>query len=223
MSAMNAPFVIPMTIAARNRSMAFPSRDQIRAGTGLASGYPPRFCTTAMKSLLDRQLLIEGPCASLGHGAGELRQGGVAVGVERPLAEHAVVVLRAHHVREDRRAVVRFVACLCDRGEDNLGRLVAVDRVRVRALVLVLGVVRLEPDARLAGVLLRRDSTEGLVHALAGRTGLPQELRAVDAVAGHEIDRPGPSFEVLHQDRRAVVDDAAVVDEVGTAVLDLVR
>src|SRR5205809_5477461 len=158
MSAMNAPFVIPMTIAARNRSMAFPPETESGREPDPLSGYPPRFCTNSIRPLLDRQLLLEGPRATLCDRAGELSQGGVAVRIERPLAEHSLVVLRAHHVREDGRAIVGLVAGLRDRREDDLGRLVAVDRVRVRALVRVLGVVCLEPVGRLAGVLLRRDT-----------------------------------------------------------------
>jgi len=51
--------------------------------------------------------------------------------------------------------------------------------------------------------------------------GLLQELGAVDAVRSHELDGRHDRLDVFDHHRWVVVDDAAVVDEVGTAVLIL--
>src|SRR5207248_5202183 len=192
--AMNAPFVMPIITAAskRSRSMSYPSPHSARGGGPDPSpASPPRLCTSAgcYPLLRDRELLDERPAAALGLRARELGQGGVAVRVERPLAQHAVVVLGAGHVGQNGLPVVGLVAGGRDRCEDDLRRLVAVDRIGVRVVVVVLRVVALEPVGGLAGVLLRRNSTEGRVHALVrGWARLLQELGAVDAVRAHELD-----------------------------------
>src|SRR5216117_1995640 len=131
MSAMNAPLVIPIITAARKRSISPPSLQRERGGRPDRSGFPPRFCHYP-GPLLGRELLDERPGAALADRARELRQRGVAVRVERPLAENAVVVLGAHDIGHDRRAVIGLVARLGDRREDDLAGLVTVDRVRVR-------------------------------------------------------------------------------------------
>src|SRR5437870_7434204 len=222
MSAMNAPLVMPIMTAARKRSIALPPYNENGAGDRIAPASRPDSVTTP-EPLLGRELLDEGPGAALADRARELRQRGVAVRVERPLAENAVVVLGAHDIGHDRRAVIGLVARLGDRREDDLARLVAVDRVRVRVVVVELGVVVLQPFGGLAGVLLRRHAAEGGVDTLTSGASLLQELGAVDAVRSHELHRRRDSLEVLDEDRGVVVDDAAVVDEVRAAVLDLVR
>src|SRR5262245_20834707 len=131
MRAMNAPFVMPIITAAskRSRSIFYPSPEANGTGAGRA-GIPAPIVALAHAAnplLRDRELLHERPGAALGLRTRELRQRGVAVRVERPLAEHAVVVLRAGEVGPDCLPVVGLVAGGRDRREDDLGGLIAVD------------------------------------------------------------------------------------------------
>src|SRR5829696_81314 len=159
----------------------------------------------------------------------ELREGSVAVLIEAPGAEGALVVLGGedllHHGLPIGHLAAGLLGGLLDRVEHHVGRLVGVGGVRLDGVVVRL-LVGLDELLTLFGELALRQAAEGDVDTLRGVARLGEELVHEDAVRTDKGDlivaHPGPDL-VLDELGRVVLDDAAEVDGVGVGLCDLVH
>src|SRR5690349_1161628 len=150
----------------------------------------------------------------------------IAVLIDAVGAEDALAVLGREQLLDHSLTIVALVAGAVDRVEGKAHRLVAVQRVRVRVLVAVCGLVVLEELLTGRRVLVRRQRRDRALHtaveadreaALGGidPRGLAEAVRAVDLGLGHA------GGDVLGQLHTVVVGDAAEEHAVSALAVDL--
>src|SRR5689334_2219873 len=150
----------------------------------------------------------------------------IAVLIDAVGAEDALAVLGREQLLDHGLAIVALVAGALDRVEGKAHRLEAVQRVRVRVLVAVRGLVVLEELLTGRRVLVRRQRGNRALHAAveADREaallrvdprGLAEAVRAVDLGLRHA------GRDVLGQLHAVVVGDAAEEHAVGALAGDL--
>src|SRR5918992_1295883 len=179
-----------------------------------------------LHQLLDIQDAVDCELAVLDRLHGEFGERRVAILVEAPGAEYALVVFGSEDLLQDRLA--RDLAVLggpLDGVEHHVGRLVGVGGIRLD-LVIVLGLIRLDELLTLSGELALGQAAEGDVDALRGVARLHEELVYKDAVRADKGDlvvgHPG-TYLVLYKLSGVVLDNAAEVDRLGVLLVDLVH
>src|ERR671912_1692959 len=156
----------------------------------------------------------------------ELRKGRVAVLVEAPRAEDAVVVLGGEDLLQHRLAGdLAILGGPLYGVEHHVGRLVCVCGVGLD-IIVVPALVFLDELLTLRGELALRQSSEGDVDALCSRSGLGEECVEEDAVGSDKEDvvvaHAGPDL-VFDELGGVVLYDATEVDGVGGLLGDLVH
>ena len=167
-------------------------------------------------------MTLEAELAALQQLPGDLGKGGVAVLVEAPGTQDATVSAAREELPDHTLAgdlAVGIVGPL-DCVEQHVGRLVAVDGVRLDAAAEPLLVVRDEVLARLTE-LADGQAAEGCVDALASVPGRLDKGILHYAVWAHEdhalVRHPGPDL-VGDELTGVVLGDAAEVDGVGVGL-----
>src|SRR3954454_19988857 len=170
--------------------------------------------------LRGRDRLVRGLLTALDLVDGDRVRVGVAVRVDRERSEDAVVDLRLEQLGGD--VCTRAVTVL-DRGQEHLGRLCCVGRVRVYLPARLRGAEVLDELLALRAELLVRLSGDADVHPLSSiACAVDDGGDGREAVRCHQCD-------VLAEDRGEVLDELAAVlaDEpaeehrIGAGLLDL--
>src|SRR3954462_12017250 len=131
--------------------------------------------------------LVEDELAALDAVPAVVRQGGVAVLVDRVLAQDRLTVLDLEEGVDDRLAVVALVTGVLDRLQRDAHRLVPVDRVRlgIRAVLRLVLLEEVLPGLRVELRVEGRVRDERLLLGLAA--DLRRERRLRDAVGTEQL------------------------------------
>src|ERR687897_1717878 len=201
-------------------------RPQSGTGDRTRSGPPldGRSCRPLHLAGIDGALVLE--LAVLDLLDRELRKSGVAVLIEAPRAEDAVVVLGGEDLLQHRLAGdLALLGGPLYGVEHHVGRLVSVGGVGLD-IIVVPALVFLDELLTLRGELALRQSSEGDVGSLCSRSGLGDECVDEDAVGSDKEDivvaHTGPDL-VLEELGGVVLYDATEVDGVGVLLGDLVH